>query len=112
MSSVGATNAASIFRGAGGNTSSVVSSNAAATTAVAVAPAKPIHKSNSLTSSQSLFTAHHGHKSRSSARGALFNPFSSIQREEEVAATFEHNLVRLGLLLLALQIGSTDSRRE
>ncbi|VDK37058.1 unnamed protein product [Taenia asiatica] len=94
MSSVGATNAMSIFRGAGGNASSVVSSNAAATTAVVVAAAKPIHKSNSLTSSQSLFTAHHGHKSRSSARGALFNPFSSIQREEEVAATLEHNLTR------------------
>ncbi|KAL5969509.1 hypothetical protein TSMEX_002783, partial [Taenia solium] len=94
MSSIGATNAMSIFRGAGGNASSVVSSNAAATTAVAVAAAKPIHKSNSLTSSQSLFTAHHGHKSRSSARGALFNPLSSIQREEEVAATLEHNLTR------------------
>nr|CDS22165.1 smoothened [Echinococcus granulosus] len=94
MSSVGATNATSTIRGVGGNTSSVASSNAAATTAVAVAAAKPIHKSNSLTSSQSLFTAHRGHKPRSSAGGALFNPFSSIQREEEVAATLEHNLGR------------------
>lgn len=108
LSSVGATNAASTIRGgivSGGNaSSSVVSSNATGTVAGTAVTAggqsvKPMHKSNSLTSSQSLFMTQRGsggghHKAKASASGAvLFNSSAFQEQEEAELVALEQNLV-------------------
>uniref|UniRef100_A0A5K3FEB1 Frizzled/Smoothened transmembrane domain-containing protein n=1 Tax=Mesocestoides corti TaxID=53468 RepID=A0A5K3FEB1_MESCO len=99
LSSVGLTNTASIARrggGVGGNTSSVVISNATS------AAAAPMHKSNSLNSSQSLFASRRGRRSPLEGE-TLFNPLSSSpsHRDEAnmatvTAAALEHTLTRSG----------------
>ncbi|KAM3177529.1 hypothetical protein ACTXT7_004401 [Hymenolepis weldensis] len=121
LSSVGAANVASTVRGGGGvfgggNASSIVSSNvtgivAGTTMTVGGSSLKhqqhqrPMHKSNSLNSSQSLFITHQKstgcHKSKSSTSGGgavILNSISAFQKPEEAklvaAAALEHSLTR------------------
>ncbi|VDN96823.1 unnamed protein product [Rodentolepis nana] len=120
LSSVGAANGASTVRIGGGggfgagNASSVVSSSGTGTmvgTTVTIGglalkrQQQPMHKSNSLNSSQSLFLTHqqstNRHKSKSSASdggAAILSSISHLQKREEdklvaaAAAALEHSL--------------------
>ncbi|KAM7534242.1 hypothetical protein Aperf_G00000106724 [Anoplocephala perfoliata] len=110
LSSVGAKNATSTIRGgifSGGNaSSSVVSSNVTGTvtgTTVGGQSVKPMHKSNSLNSSQSLFMTQRGsggghQKSKSSASGAVILNTSALQKQDEgelvATSALERNLTR------------------